>query len=767
MTIKRKTDANTLRPYQEKILNQMKKSAFSQKGMKAYLSIPPGGGKTLVAIEFVAQRYLKEGKKILWLAWDWVLLEQAFDTLSRQYRIDEDEIGTAFNTKPKGIKFTSNINRLTKQSAKPLIVFTTPRIWVNGIGSLSRSFKPDLIVIDEAHYGINGEYDKPLKDYIKRNGVNVLGLSGTPKKRADWSLINPQITFKQLVIDKYLAEPVLDTIKTGQSFEGRIRSGNIDSQTIKELCGSRKRNLKIVEYVKNNSKKLGKTVIFTGRQEHADELADMLSSYGAISIHGDIDNDDPKEAISEFKKNNYKIAICVNMLRQGVDIPDVNTVIIAVPTTSDIAYFQMACRGNRITTGKTTFNLIDVQDTFNNENFKRLLVQPTRFFSGGGSNSDREITNTTLLSRRKEEKARPNNKTFSEHSYESGGHTYTFEYDELAPICFQRLNGIRINKNQTFGVECELTHKNQNYEIRNKEKWLLIANQILEGIQEIIGKNKTEKKPLFTESEKSSIDYSKWNVVSDSSCGWEIVSPILKGKEGIEDLVTLFHHFESKNIFQQLDLEVNQKTGLHVHLGWNYQNLEQTKTFIHATRKFSPALYSLVAPSRLENTYCQPIRKFFPISKINKIKTMNEFKQCWVDHETRYHDINLRGIRNRVQTFEVRLHSGTYDGTKIASWIGLWMNLAHFIDRPGARPEVDSSKAKRKIEFTKHEDSDIVAIAVKYFGIDPKFNKSFLERLHNRRQDVFGNEHWRIKLDDKTINEMLEYWSLEFQKIVG
>jgi hypothetical protein len=94
------------------------------------------------------------------------------------------------------------------------------------------------------------------------------------------------------------------------------------------------------------------------------------------------------------------------------------------------------------------------------------------------------------------------------------------------------------------------------------------------------------------------------------------------------------------------------------------------------------------------------------------------------------------------------------------------MNLTHAVDRPGPALNVDSKSSGKGIGFQTNEDSDIVEICVRHLGIDPKANRGFLERLYNRRQDVFGNKHWRKKLGDQKVNQMLSYWSQNFSRIV-
>jgi hypothetical protein len=52
-----------------------------------------------------------------------------------------------------------------------------------------------------------------------------------------------------------------------------------------------------------------------------------------------------------------------------------------------------------------------------------------------------------------------------------------------------------------------------------------------------------------------------WKVITDSSCGYEIVSPVLRGEQGLGELAKVCQ------ILTDLGCQVNRSCGLHVHIG--------------------------------------------------------------------------------------------------------------------------------------------------------------------------------------------------------
>lgn len=108
-------------------------------------------------------------------------------------------------------------------------------------------------------------------------------------------------------------------------------------------------------------------------------------------------------------------------------------------------------------------------------------------------------------------------------------------------------------------------------------------------------------------------------------------------------------------LLRDLGAEVNASCGLHIHL--DQRDAMRSERKVELRRRLSrlnqalPLLTSIVPPSRRSSTYCST----------NRSKLRNG---------TRYMAINTEAV-HRFGTFEIRLHSGTTDFTKISNWIKL------------------------------------------------------------------------------------------------
>jgi type I restriction enzyme R subunit len=100
---------------------------------------------------------------------------------------------------------------------------------------------------------------------------------------------------------------------------------------------------------------VGKTIIFAQRQDHAEHLEKLFCKlypqYGT-KVCKVIHNAIPKaeSLIKEFKKpkSDFRIAISVDMLDTGIDVPEIVNLVFAKPVRSRVKFWQMIGRGTRL-----------------------------------------------------------------------------------------------------------------------------------------------------------------------------------------------------------------------------------------------------------------------------------------------------------------------------------------------------------------------------------------------------------------------------------
>ncbi|MDD6571081.1 MAG: DEAD/DEAH box helicase family protein [Thermoflexaceae bacterium] len=283
----------------------------------------------------------------------------------------------------------------------------------------------DLVICDEAHRSIYNKY----KDIFNYFDAPLVGLTATPKDEIDkntygiFDLENGVPTYgyelAQAVKDGYLVDfitvetrlkfieegIVYDDLseedkeiyeKTFESEDGRlperINSSALNTwifneDTIKQVLHVLMRDGLRVDY----GQKIGKTIIFAKNHDHAEKILEVFNKeYPELNQNGQpfakvIDNymTYAQSAIDEFSepKKMPQIAISVDMLDTGIDVPEVLNLVFFKKVMSKAKFWQMIGRGTRLCPGildgedKDKFYIFDFCGNF--EFFRMNQGRPT------------------------------------------------------------------------------------------------------------------------------------------------------------------------------------------------------------------------------------------------------------------------------------------------------------------------------------------------------------------------------------------------------
>lgn len=168
-----------------------------------------------------------------------------------------------------------------------------------------------------------------------------------------------------------------------------------------------------------------------------------------------------------------------------------------------------------------------------------------------------------------------------------------------------------------------------------------------------------------------------WKLITDASCGYEIVSPILRGADGFEQIRKVC------SVLQRFNAKVNKSTGLHVHIGYENATLKSFKNLLKTFAKYEEALDVIMPVSRRANNnrFCQSlcnraaydtdadtaakVNAYF--ARVDACQSLDDIRRLTAD---RFKKLNTQSFW-RYGTIEVRHHSGTTDADKIINWVRL------------------------------------------------------------------------------------------------
>lgn len=186
-----------------------------------------------------------------------------------------------------------------------------------------------------------------------------------------------------------------------------------------------------------------------------------------------------------------------------------------------------------------------------------------------------------------------------------------------------------------------------------------------------------------------------WKIVSDGSCGYELVSPVLEGEAGLEQVSIAAAALEAAGA------KVDRRCGLHVHFDARRMNLKAIKNIFKMWLKFEDVLDTFQPASRRgnANSYCRTNLPYAPsgagdhsrlcsqmFRKIDECRSIEDMKLLY---PSRYQKLNIHSYF-RHQTIEVRHHAGTTSPEKITHWVRLMARLFDAAEASAAirnRPE--------------------------------------------------------------------------------
>lgn len=139
--------------------------------------------------------------------------------------------------------------------------------------------------------------------------------------------------------------------------------------------------------------------------------------------------------------------------------------------------------------------------------------------------------------------------------------------------------------------------------------------------------------------------------------GMEFVSPVFYSDAGFEE-VDKICTFAREN-----EWELNSSCGFHVHLDMSNESNNSLNAVAIAYHYTYELWISFFSDSRKRNYYCA--REDWDANDVLSSDSFEDFACCFAAE--RYRWLNLDSYR-RFRTFEIRLHSGTLNATKIKNW---------------------------------------------------------------------------------------------------
>jgi superfamily II DNA or RNA helicase/HKD family nuclease len=348
-------------PFQERILEALERERTVHDRWRNLVIAATGTGKTVVAA-FDFKRFFEQNQrqsKLLFVAHRQEILQQAqatFSNVLRDQNFGELLVG-AFQANRREHLFCS-VGMLANR-----------RIWEE----VGRDFY-DYIVVDEAHHGTAASYRPIFENFDPKI---LLGLTATPERMdgdnvaADFgNRFAADIRLPEALEEKLLCPfhyfGVADPVALNQ--DKFWRNGRYDSTALENVYTgahilAQQRLDAILSALKRYEPDLStiKGIGFCVTIKHAAFMAEMFSKRGIPSgafISG-VEDTRCQELLGALKAGRLTFLFTVDKLSEGVDVPEVNTVLFLRPTGSLTVFLQQLGRGLRHAPGKDCLTVLD------------------------------------------------------------------------------------------------------------------------------------------------------------------------------------------------------------------------------------------------------------------------------------------------------------------------------------------------------------------------------------------------------------------------
>ena len=328
------------RPYQRQLRDDLRE-AF-RAGWRRVLAVSPTGSGKTVLFALTAKASASAGNRVIVAVHRQEILEQISRTLS--------DVGLAHGIVSAG----------SRGSTQPVIVAS--------VQTLARRLdvvpEPGLLVIDEAHHSVSGQYMEVL---AKWNSARVLGVTATPERLDgrglgtvfDSMVLGPSTAW--LIENGFLARPVYYAPTTGPDLTGVRKVGGDYSRsaTAEILDKPSITGDAVAHYLRLTPGQ--PAVAFCISVEHAKHVSERFNDMGvpSASIDGAMDPASRKAVVESLRTGKIRVMTSCELVSEGFDLPAVKAAILLRPTASLSMHLQQVGRALRPSPGKRDAIILD------------------------------------------------------------------------------------------------------------------------------------------------------------------------------------------------------------------------------------------------------------------------------------------------------------------------------------------------------------------------------------------------------------------------
>lgn len=241
----------------------------------------------------------------------------------------------------------------------------------------------DYIVIDEFHHAAAKSYRKVIDHFEPQF---LLGLTATPERMdgADlFSLCGDNLVFECGLVEGIDRSELVPFrywgIRDVVDYEAiPWRNGRFDPEILAERIETVQRAQQAFDEWQDKCGE--RTLAFCASIGHATFMEQFFAERGVAcaAVHSEPGSADRRRALDDLRNGSLQVLFAVDMFNEGVDVPEIDSVLMLRPTDSPVVFLQQLGRGLRLSDGKDHLRVVDFVG-----NHRSFLLHPRTLLGMG------------------------------------------------------------------------------------------------------------------------------------------------------------------------------------------------------------------------------------------------------------------------------------------------------------------------------------------------------------------------------------------------
>ena len=343
-----------LRPFQEELLDRLALARHQGHHHNLLVSATGTGKTVMAAVDYARLRTTLPRDRLLFVAHREEILDQSLNTF--RYAIRDASFGEKWVGRHRPSHFEHVFASIQSLNAA-------------GVDSIDPEHF-DVVIVDEFHHAAAPSYEALLE---RVRPLELLGLTATPERADGLDVLRffdgrmaAELRLWDAIDQQFLAPFDYFGIHDGLDLRDvpwkRGRGYDVDALT-NVLTADHAWAHRVIDQVRQKvtDPRAMRALGFCVSVQHARFMAERFRQAGldAVAIWGDSPEIERRQALRDLDKGTVRVVFTVDLFNEGVDVPNVDTLLMLRPTESPTLFLQQLGRGLRKAHAKTVCTVLD------------------------------------------------------------------------------------------------------------------------------------------------------------------------------------------------------------------------------------------------------------------------------------------------------------------------------------------------------------------------------------------------------------------------